>query len=119
MSDSSPEIEFSKKGFPTILVFNNYFEIKGIDQTEFKQFGFEKLVDLKYYNPNERKIVSVLKWFSAFPSYWDNRENFQLIIEVSPEASWKDAIWKYKAPNKFDIEFDEFIQKLIEKTKLV
>ncbi|PZD76691.1 hypothetical protein [Mesonia sp. K7] len=45
---------FKKKGFPTIRVFDKYFEIKAVDYWEFRVFEYAQVKDIIYYDPNKK-----------------------------------------------------------------
>lgn len=45
---------FERKGFPSIRVFENYFEIKATDYWEYRAFNYSEIKNIIHYNPNEK-----------------------------------------------------------------
>lgn len=103
---------FEKEHFPIIKAFDNHFEIKAIDHWEFRSFPYERVTSFDYFNPNDKWYNQLLLSTSLFAHICDDIEPSILRINLTNGGDWE-----YNCPNKFSIEFFDFLNQLTEKLK--
>ena len=101
---------FEKKGYPSINIYDNYFEIKAKDYWEFRQFNFKDIASIEYYNSNHKwyNFIFTLDLLSSYFAYDDDHT---LKINLKNKG-----FWKYNYSYKKDPEFVSLIKHLIELT---
>jgi hypothetical protein len=103
---------FEKKGFPSIRIFDEHFEIKAIDFWEYRTFKYSETKDITHYNPNE-------KWWNKF--YLMTSPLAQLLSQDDPWIlkiiKTNGGDWTYKTSYKSDSDFIKTINLL--KAKIV
>lgn len=103
---------FEEKGFPSIRVFNNHFEIKAIDYWEYRVFEYSEIKEIIHYNPND-------KWWNKL--YILTSLTAQIFSENDP---WilkliknNGGNWTYKTSHKPNSDFRKILNLL--KTKII
>ena len=104
-------IIFENKGFPSIRIFDEHFEIKAIDFWEFRNFKYSEIKDITHYNPNE-------KWWNQlyiliFPTAQLFSKNDPWILKIIKN---NDGDWTYKTSNESNSDFRKILNLL--KTKI-
>ncbi|NJB84209.1 hypothetical protein [Wenyingzhuangia aestuarii] len=113
IKEEPKKLIFEEKGFPIIIVFEKYFEIKAIDYNNFRKFNYSELKEIK--------LVDVKN------SWW-----FQLYFLTSIKAqlfSGSDPIdlkikkknggeWQYKASNESNLKFRNIINEINKRIKI-
>ena len=69
---------FIKKGFPSIKVFENHFEIKAVDYWEYRKFKFSETAEINHYNPNNNIISKLFIGITLFTRILARTENWCL-----------------------------------------
>jgi hypothetical protein len=97
---------YEEKGFPTIKIFEDHFEIKAIDYWEFKTFRYADIKEVRHYDP-------LKKWWIQI--FFINRHTIS--YKFSKDSPWtlfiiknKGANWKYKTSHKRSLEFKQVIK---------
>jgi len=109
---SEPIKIFERKGYPTIKLFDDNFQIKGKDNLSFRSFSFDDVDKVRYYDPNNNWWTKILMTLTKFnnPIYWrDDKYRYLKIYKKN------GATWNYPMPYKIDLELIDIL-KLIEKT---
>ncbi|CAG5080372.1 hypothetical protein [Parvicella tangerina] len=102
MSSEYPII-FNKAKFPIIKVYRESFEVKALDYWEFRQFDFNQVKSINYYNPNHL-WYNKLFFYNAYHAAFKNLE--PSIIKVN---LMNGENWKYTCPNKIDKKLSRFL----------
>jgi len=108
LSDSKKEIEpivFKAKGYPSIKIFENHFEIKAIDFWQYRVFKYSEVKKISHYNPND-------KWWNKFfiltsPSIQIFSENDQWVLKI---IKTNGGDWSYFTSHKKSSEFNDIIR---------
>lgn len=102
---------FEKKGFPSIKLFDEHFEIKAINYWEFRVFKYSEIKEIIHYNPND-------KWWNKL--YILTSLTAQIFSENDP---WTLKViknnggdWTYKTSYESNSDFRKIINLI--KTKL-
>lgn len=110
MSDSKKEIEplvFEVKGYPSIKVFENHFEIKAIDYWQYRVFKYSEIKKISHYNPNN-------KWWNKFfiltsPSIQIFSQNDKWVLKVIKNNG---ADWSYFTSHEKNSDFNKIIKSI-------
>ena len=102
-------LKFNEKGYPSINVYENYFEIKDIDYWEFRKFNYAEIKNVVLTNPNESfwKRLYIATSYAGRIFAKDDLWSLKVILKNGGD-------WKYNASAKYSIEFRKII-KLINK----
>ena len=79
---------FEKKGYPTIYLFENYFEIKSIDYYAFKKFKYSNLKELKLLNPMDNWWYKLFVYSSWEGIMFADTDKIKLKIFNKNKSSW-------------------------------
>ncbi|SDF27787.1 hypothetical protein [Ulvibacter litoralis] len=95
---------FEKKGFPSIKVFNEHFEIKAIDYWEFRTFNYSDIKEITHYNPNDKWWNKLYIMTSLTAQIFSKEDPWILkIIRIN------GGDWTYKTSYKSNSEFKKII----------
>ncbi len=106
MTETNPLI-FEKKGFPSIKVFDNHFEVKAIDFWEYRIFNFSDVKKINHYNPNDKwwnRIYIRTSWIAQIFSKDD-----PWILKITKNNG---GDWTYKTSHKPDSDFIKVVNLL-------
>lgn len=97
--------EFYKKGFPTIKLYEDHFEIKAIDISSFRSFDYSEISKIKYFKEADKGNWFFMLWIQAF---YASTDTFRLKI-VKQNA----GDWEYETQSKnSDAEFEAVLNKI-------
>lgn len=98
---------FDKKGFPSIKVFEDHFEIKATDFWEYRTFKYSETKDILHYNPNEKWWNQLYLMTSPIAQLFSKNDPWILKIIKTNKGDWT-----YKTSNKPDSDFRKIINAL-------
>jgi hypothetical protein len=102
---------FEQKGHPTIKLYDDRISIKAVDYSNFRDFMFDKIEELRFYRPYDNSFFGLL--YSLSPGWGKYRESDNYILRVK----LKDGEhWDYQTTSNFDQSFVGFINAI--QTKL-
>ncbi|OUS01079.1 hypothetical protein A9Q86_10070 [Flavobacteriales bacterium 33_180_T64] len=109
----TPKIEIiEKKGFPTIKLYENHFEIKAIDYWEFRGFKYSELKELKLVNPKNNW------WYRLYiATSWAGRVfagDDPIKLKVIKK---NNGDWEYQTSSKYNLEFRKVIMEINNRIK--
>jgi len=103
-------LKFAHKGFPSINIYQNHFEIKDIDHWAFRKFKFSEVDKVIHFNPNDvwwKKLYITTSYFGRMFSHED-----PWIFKVDLKNG---GDWTYKTSYKLNSEFRKIVQLLNER----
>jgi len=108
-----PEIEiYENKGFPTIKLYENSFEIKAIDYWEFRNFKYSELKELIIVKPKDN-------WWYRF--YAVTSLAGQIFSKDDPNKlkviNKNNGDWEYQTSNEHNLEFRKIVTKINNRIK--
>jgi len=98
-------LKFNEKGYPSINVYENYFEIKDIDFWEFRKFNYSETKNVILINPNKSWWKRLYIATSYAGRVFAKNDPWSLKVNLK-----KGGDWKYKASAKYSIEFRKIIK---------
>jgi len=101
---------FEKKGYPTLKVYENYFEIKAIDYSEFRRFEFSNLKKIAIEDIKEKWWYKLYTLSSLAAQVYAKDDPVLLII-----INKNNGIREYKTSNKTNLNFKEIISLINSK----
>jgi hypothetical protein len=109
----TPKIEiFESKGFPTIKLYENYFEIKAIDYSKFGKFEYSELKELKLVNPKNKW------WYKLYVSTSMPGRIFSKDDPIKLKViKQNNGDWEYQTSNKYNLEFRKIIKEINARIK--
>lgn len=113
MSNKKETLNFTHKGFPSINIFKNHFEIKDIDHGAFRKFKFSEVDKIIHYNPNDVWWKRLYISTSFFGRVFAHEDPWALKVIMNNGGDWT-----YKTSYKFNSEFRQTIVLLNNKIQL-
>ncbi|MDY8135463.1 hypothetical protein [Aquimarina sp. 2201CG5-10] len=99
---------FESKGYPSIKIYDDYFEIKAIDFSKFRKFNYSNIKKVKHYDPNNNWWTKIYILGSISGHIFADDDPWVLKIKKKNGGSWE-----YKTSQKTNSEFNQVI-KLIK-----
>lgn len=113
MDKDQEPIKFSFKGFPSINIYQNHFEIKDIDHWAFRKFMFSEVDKIIHFNPNDVWWKRLYIATSFFGRVFAHEDPWELKV-----IKKNGGDWTYKTSYKFNSEFRQAIVLLNNKIQL-
>lgn len=109
---STDKTIFSKKSYPVIKLYDNYFEIKAIDYSKFRQFNYSELKEIKLIDHKQKWWFKLYSLTSFSSQIYSANDPIQLKIFKKNGGEWE-----YKTSNKYDSAFYSVINEINTKIK--
>ncbi len=103
---------FESKGYPTIKIYDDYFEIKAIDFSKFRKFEYSSIQKIKHCDPNDNWWTKIYRLGSIAAHLFADDDPWILKIKKKNGGSWD-----YQTSPKPNLEFDQVIKLLETKLK--
>jgi len=108
-----PQI-FKKKGYPIIKVYEDYFEIRAINFSEFRKFEYHNLKKIILKDPKKKWWNRLYISTSIFGQIFSKIDYIKLkVINKSKRE------WTYLTPNTQNSDFNRFTRMINHKIKTV
>ncbi|MCB0372292.1 MAG: hypothetical protein KDD31_04735 [Muricauda sp.] len=100
---------FENKGFPTIKIYEDEFQIKDIDYWEFRTFRFSEIKSIKHYNPNNNWLSKIYISTSLAGRVFAKEDPW--ILKIVKENGGE---WSYRTSPKHNSSFKNAINIINE-----
>lgn len=98
---------FSHKGYPSIRLYEDHFEIKDRDYTEYRSFIFGAVQGLELIDPLDNFWTLWLTRLSYFGRIFGPSEPKTLKVIID-----QDRAWEYLTHHEYQPEFYDIIEKI-------
>ncbi len=86
---NSEPLIFERKGFPSIKLFEHYFQIKERHFRDYLSFNYEDLKSIEYYNPNSKWWMRIYIHLSLAAKLFSHHDPWVLKVTKKNGAEWK------------------------------
>lgn len=93
---------FEKKGYPSIKIYEEHFEIKAIGYSKFRSFKYSEVQEIKHYNPNNGWWMRFQIFWSLSARYFSRSDPWVLKIIKTNGGDWSyQTSYRYKEEFRF------------------
>jgi len=101
---NSPLI-FECSRYPSIKIYEDYFEIKAIDYSKYRKFSYSSVKKIRHYDPNNNWWSKIYMFGSISAHVFSDDDPWILKIEKKNGGSWE----YYTSPEEHS-EFNEIVK---------